>query len=376
MGRRSRLLAIVGVVGALVASTTAGAAAQEPVGLERAREAKARYANELFATSGVVGVGITAGGSASEIIVLTSRAVAGLPKKLDGVRVTAVVTGPIRAGHHRPNHDSGPPEATTTTSSSTTSTTAPSTTTTQPTTTTTLPPTTSTDPKSRFDAPVPIGISTGPAGECSAGTLGVELTTAGGDVGLSNNHVWARENAAETGAAVYQPGSYDTGCTASAVNLLGTLVAYVPLRFEGSCASGGGDNVVDAAIASPTSRAITNTTPTDGYGTVSTTVAPPAPGQAVQKYGRTSTLTTGTVLAIDVDVNVRYSTGTACFRDQIMVQGQKPFLKAGDSGSLLVTAAENRPVGLLFAADNSGKNAFANPIADVLGAFSATVSSG
>ena len=91
----------------------------------------------------------------------------------------------------------------------------------------------------------------------------------------------------------------------------------------------------------------------------------------MKKYGRTTEETHGYAYAINGIVRVGYSGGTARFVNQVFVEGQHgPFLKAGDSGSLLVTddAAAN-PVGLLFAGDNSGKFAVANQIDAVLGRF-------
>jgi hypothetical protein len=64
----------------------------------------------------------------------------------------------------------------------------------------------------------------------------------------------------------------------------------------------------------------------------------------------------------------------ATFIEQIEVQGGKgPFIKGGDSGSLLVTDPERNPVGLLFAGTRSGKTAFANPIDAVLDSFGVTI---
>ena len=69
-------------------------------------------------------------------------------------------------------------------------------------------------------------------------------------------------------------------------------------------------------------------------------------------------------------MNVSYSSGTAHFVGQIVVDGDKGgFLKAGDSGSLLVTKDGANPVGLLFASGRGGKVAIANPIDEVLGAL-------
>jgi hypothetical protein len=102
-----------------------------------------------------------------------------------------------------------------------------------------------------------------------------------------------------------------------------------------------------------------------------TTVA--AVNDAVQKYGRTTKLTKGTITAINATVNVGYSLGTALFVNQIVVYGNKPFIKAGDSGSLLVTDPGRNPVGLLFAGTSSGKYAIANQIDDVLTALGVTI---
>ncbi|MBO1224557.1 MAG: hypothetical protein JYX80_09000 [Candidatus Scalindua sediminis] len=73
-------------------------------------------------------------------------------------------------------------------------------------------------------------------------------------------------------------------------------------------------------------------------------------------------------------VNVRYSSGTAGFVGQIVVESIKgPFLKPGDSGSLMVTDPGKNPVGLLFAGNRSGKIGFANPIDAVLARFGVTI---
>ena len=61
------------------------------------------------------------------------------------------------------------------------------------------------------------------------------------------------------------------------------------------------------------------------------------------------------------------------FVNQIIVEGRKPFLKAGDSGSLLVTQSCNSPTGLLFAGNGNGKMAVANHIDAVLEAFAVSV---
>ena len=166
-----------------------------------------------------------------------------------------------------------------------------------------------------------------------------------------------------------QPGLYDTKCAYSATNVLGTLSAFSPVSFSASAS-----NVVDAAIGATTTADLGNSTPAGGYGTPSSATQDASVGLAVQKFGRTSSLTTGTVTAVNGIVDVSYEAGTARFVNQVIVQSSKAFLKAGDSGSLLVTnnAAAN-PVGLMFAADSSGKYAIANPIGPVLSQLGVTI---
>ena len=90
----------------------------------------------------------------------------------------------------------------------------------------------------------------------------------------------------------------------------------------------------------------------------------------VQKYGRTTSLTKGTITAVHATVNVGYDTGSVLFVDQIIVNGSRgAFLKSGDSGSSLVTDPGRNPLGLLFAGNRSGKMAIANRIDLVLAAF-------
>jgi hypothetical protein len=192
--------------------------------------------------------------------------------------------------------------------------------------------------------------------------------TDGTDVyALSNNHVYALENAASIGSQVIQPGLYDTNCIYDANNVIGTLSDFISIDFTG------GDNVVDAAIARSSTDILGNSTPSNGYGTPKSTTISASVNQAVQKYGRTTSLTKGTVTAINATVDVSYSSGTARFIKQIIVSSLKPFIKPGDSGSLLVTDPGRNPVGLLFAGNGSGKLAIANPIEEVLDSLDVTI---
>lgn len=224
------------------------------------------------------------------------------------------------------------------------------------------------DPTARFARPVPIGVSTGNEGECSAGTIGARVKDGDGNVyALSNNHVYALENNAPIGSRVLQPGLYDTGCTFKLDNVIGTLSDFEPLDFSG------GANMIDAAIALSLPNQLGNATPSNGYGTPKSATVGANLNAAVQKYGRTTSLTKGRIYAINGTVKVTYSSGTATFVDQIFVTSSKPFIKAGDSGSLLVTDPGRNPVGLLFAGNSSGTFAVASPIDAVLSAFGVSI---
>lgn len=221
-----------------------------------------------------------------------------------------------------------------------------------------------------FPLPVPIGVSTGNINECSAGTLAARVKDASGNVyALSNNHVYALENRAPIGSEVLQPGLVDTQCVLRGNNIIGTLSRFVPINFAG------GPNTVDAAIALSSTTLLGNATPPGGYGIPNSATTTATIGQAVQKYGRSTSLTHGTITGINATVTVNYgSAGNATFVNQIVVNSSGSFIQAGDSGSLLVTDdADAEPVGLLFAGNNSGTMAIANRIEEVLSGLAVSI---
>jgi hypothetical protein len=212
---------------------------------------------------------------------------------------------------------------------------------------------------------VPIGVSTGHP-DITAGTIGARVTDGTDVYALSNNHVYADENQANPGDAVIQPGTFDGG--SSPADDIGTLQDFEPIVFSTFA-----NNVIDAAIASTTTALLGNSTPSDGYGTPESATATVSINQRVQKYGRTTGLTSGRVDAINATVNVGYSTGVARFVNQIVIRPGN-FSAGGDSGSLVVARGgpDNRkPVGLLFA--GSLVVTIANPIDDVLNTLGVTV---
>jgi hypothetical protein len=226
------------------------------------------------------------------------------------------------------------------------------------------------DPTAKFSSPVPIGVSVGNRNECAAGTIGARL---GNTWALSNNHVFARENSGTAGEDILQPGLYDTTCIYNSDNQLGDLAQFATINFSGP-------NTIDAAIATfgSNGRTLGCATPSNGYGapealTYTTTLDPASLlNTPVQKYGRTTSLTKGTIISVNWIGNVGYSAGTAQFVDQIIVYSSRgAFVKAGDSGSLVVGQRNQskKPSGLLFAGDQSGKYGIVNRIDHVLNFF-------
>ena len=249
------------------------------------------------------------------IRVFTAKSgVGGIPKEQDGVKIVAQVTGPINAL----GFASAPvliPSVQSTTA--------------------------------RWPRPVPIGVSTGhPA--ITAGTIGARVKDASRNVyALSNNHVYADENQAGIGDEVIQPGSFDGG--SAPADTIGTLSDFEPIVFTTSA-----NNTIDAAIALSPPGKLGNATPSDGYGTPRLETVAANLNQQVQKYGRTTSLTTnGRITGINATINIGYDTGTARFVNQIIVESRKPgFIQGGDSGSLLVIQGgsdDRKPVGLLYA---------------------------
>ena len=201
---------------------------------------------------------------------------------------------------------------------------------------------------------------------CFSGTLGslVEDATSNEYI-LSNNHVLADQNKAKPGQLILQPGLVDVQCLGSQSNAVATFSRAIKLKF------GGHKNFVDAALAAVEPGQVS---PEIMFiGEISSTLATPGIGLAVQKMGRTSCLTTGVIAALDANVTVNYSDTKkphlASFINQVLVTGSivtPTFSGPGDSGSLIVTR-DTCPlaVALLFAGSSDGSVTIANPISAV-----------
>lgn len=159
---------------------------------------------------------------------------------------------------------------------------------------------------------------------------------------LSNNHVLADCNRAQIGDPIYQPGVYDGGTVA---DTLAHLTQFKEIDFSGA------HNYADCAIAevddpSQITTAIADLV--DHVGAVNRNVAI---GDPVKKSGRTTGVTTGTVVYFSGAISINYGNNlVAVFDDLIITYGM---LAGGDSGSLLLSAEDDRPVGLMFAGNAS-----------------------
>ena len=329
------LLILVALIISMAATAQAAPPEDGPPGLERAIAAQEAHNPKLLAIPGVVGtgVGLTSEGIAAVKIFTERKGVAGLPKSLDGVPVEVIVTGKFYARD---------------------------------------------DPTARQERPVPIGVSTGHP-NITAGTIGARVKDADGPnvYALSNNHVYAWQNDAAIGDSALQPGPIDGGIYPA--DEIGTLWDFEPIEFFDPFNPPPiiPENTIDAAIALSSTDLLGNATLPDGYGVPGVVPVEASINLPVQKYGRTTRLTHGTVSAINVTVDVCYeSFGIFClkqarFKNQITITPGS-FSDGGDSGSLIVTDDDNKnPVGLLFA--GSTTYTVANPIGPVLDRFNVAI---
>lgn len=224
--------------------------------------------------------------------------------------------------------------------------------------------------------PAPGGVSIGHR-DITAGTLGCLVTKDGGTFILSNNHVLANTNDAQRGDPILQPGPIDGGRLPD--DHIADLEDFVPINFgepapPSDCRTARAvtaflnaicrvitsktryqvvriqaeNNLVDAAIA----RLLNQNDVKDEIleiGVIQGSARADL-GTAVKKSGRTTGLTTGEILQVDVTADVQYGAGqVARFTDQLLAG---PLSQGGDSGSAVLDS-DNRLVGLLFAGSDN-----------------------
>ncbi len=239
--------------------------------------------------------------------------------------------------------------------------------------------------------PAPGGSSVGHR-DITAGTLGC-LVRRGDEVFiLSNNHVLANTGSAEIGDPVLQPGPADGGVDPD--DRVATLAAFFPILMaeqESGCGAARAvagalnsvarllgssarmrvvservaENLVDAATARPIDPAVV-TPELIGLGTI-LGVGVAELGARIRKSGRTTGVTEGEILQVDVTADVQYGPGWARFADQVMAGSMS---RGGDSGSAVLDA-EGRMVGLLFA--GSERTTLINRVEHVFEAMDVTL---
>lgn len=249
------------------------------------------------------------------------------------------------------------------------------------------------DPTAYQDRPILLGTSGSNVNDfggpyCCGGTLGALVTDGSKFYILSNNHVLARVNKASVGELVIQPGLIDRKCQVDLVDAVASLSDFVRIKF----ASGRRIplNSVDAAIAevlkdSQGNPLVGDTGEILEIGVLDSGTQGPVIGLAVQKMGRTTKRTFGTIESIDTTVDIGYgrscgkeATLVARFVNQIIVTPGS-FSAGGDSGSAVVTveaetSTKPKAVGLLFA--GSSTHTIVNRIDDVLQALGVVMPGG
>jgi hypothetical protein len=212
------------------------------------------------------------------------------------------------------------------------------------------------------------GASISHAGVGVAGTPGCLVRRGRGLYILGNNHVLALVNRAPLRATIVHPARLDGGVVPR--DIVARLARFVPIDFAAV-------NQVDAAIARTTLRLL------DRRGLRAWSrrrpggpATAPALGMRVRKSGRTTRRRRGRIDAVHVTLDVSYAPlgGVARFAHQFRVRGVgATFSEIGDSGSLVLTEAGNRPVGLLFSGSAAGNMAFCNEIARVTSALGVSI---
>ncbi|KGN31622.1 hypothetical protein N802_02845 [Knoellia sinensis KCTC 19936] len=184
------------------------------------------------------------------------------------------------------------------------------------------------------------------------GTLGamVRDRATGATMALTNFHVACVNNTWSVGDRMVQPSLVDGGAPTGE---FGSLTrAAISENIDGA--------VITVDASEPWTASVT------GIGAVAGS-AMATVGMAVQKRGRTTEHTFGTVQSTDFTVSVDYGSdvGPRTLRHQIRIDtdtSRNPrFSNSGDSGSVVQDMSRN-VVGLLFAGATDGSMTFANPI--------------
>lgn len=221
--------------------------------------------------------------------------------------------------------------------------------------------------------PAPGGVSIGHWGIGSlsfgsAGTLG--FVWGNSKLIFSNNHVLANKNNAFAGEEILQPGTIDEGWLCG--DRIARLYDFEPIYFYPAIDGAPSNvNIIDAAVALPVDPADVSTEILEIGTPVGFTIF--ELGQTVKKSGRTTGLTQGEVTSISWEGWVSYGeVGYAYFEEQYRVDGTD-VCAGGDSGSAVIRIIDGNVYigGLLFAGGGSGDDRYliASPIQPIMERF-------
>jgi hypothetical protein len=221
------------------------------------------------------------------------------------------------------------------------------------------------------------GSSIHPVNCMGAGTFGAIVRDESGKLyGLTNNHVSGACNLAAPGLPILCPGPLDATEESISPFTIGRHSRLLPIS-EGIPENIDVSGNVDAAIFELEPDDQVCSMQGDKYDTPAS-VAEAQGGWRVEKVGRTTGFTCGTVVGVVPSaMGVAYSvkeygvSKTVFFNDVIVVAGEngQPFSKGGDSGSLVVGYDEqgNRhAIGLVFAGNEARGQSFIVPLPVVL----------
>jgi len=308
--------------------------AQVEADVATAKELQALHEADIMALPGVIGIGIGSreeGGVEFVVLVDKDAPMPDLPSNLEGMPVVAEKTSKIVIQNGGNGCDPCHAE--------------------------------------KLPMPVPMGTSTstnqGITGLlCAVGTTGFKACdNASGKIGyVTNNHVGAavgilRCENGPPGLVELHPGAFDAipFCTLSGTMPIGILSNRVTINFPGP-------NLVDAAFVESSDQETSSII--RDIGTPTTTPGTPTMGMCVKKSGRTTGLTFGRIILVNVTVFVGYNCGgEAMFQDTFIATPDdscglcenppcSSWSLPGDSGSAVLDL-NNNIVGLLFAGDDT-----------------------
>jgi hypothetical protein len=227
------------------------------------------------------------------------------------------------------------------------------------------------------DGAICCGSSIHPVNCLGAGTLGALVKDGSGKFyGLSNNHVTGACNCAPPGLPILCPGPIDANEDSISPFTIGRHTRLLPIN-EGTPENIDVSKNWDAAVFEIEDAAEVSSMQGEVCDTPSV-VSMPTGGMRVEKVGRTTGLTSGTVVAmvatpLPVGYTIReYGVSKTVYFEEVAIvfgDGELPFSRGGDSGSLVMGYAPDgtrQAVGLVFAGNEQKRQSFILPLPPIL----------